>query len=92
MVQDDVTKENRDFIQQVIKSKFPQPDPEFGCTSPLKCQVIEPVTEWQPHYRRVGVIARKLGIIPMYMKNGKKVAVTMFQVSCFVYSLLVSYN
>lgn len=81
MIEDEVTKENKQFIQEVIKSKFPQPHIEFGCSSPLKIQAIEPLTEWQPDYRRTGVIAKKLGIVPMWMKNGKKVLTTMFQVS-----------
>lgn len=84
MSQDDVTKENKEFIQEVIRSKFPQPDIVFGAPSPLKVQTIEPVTEWEPHFRRTGLIARKLGIVPMWMKNGKKVATTMFQVSFFL--------
>ncbi|XP_058791599.1 large ribosomal subunit protein uL3m [Phymastichus coffea] len=77
---EDLTKENREFIQQVIKDKYPAPDIGFGSFSPLKLPTIEPNTEWNPAYRRVGVIAKKLGVVPMYMKDGTKVSSTLFQV------------
>ncbi|XP_016837828.1 39S ribosomal protein L3, mitochondrial [Nasonia vitripennis] len=79
--EEDLTKENKEFIQTVIRDKYPLPDIGFGSASPLKLETIEPVTEWKPHYQRVGVLARKIGIVPMWMKDGKKVLTTMFQVA-----------
>lgn len=36
--------------------------------------------EWQKNFRRTGVIARKIGIYPMWLKNGKKISTTLLQV------------
>lgn len=78
--QEDLTKENRDFIREVIKEKYPAPDIGFGSYTPLKLETIEPKTEWSPEYMRVGVLAKKLGVVPMWTKDGKKISSTMFQV------------
>ncbi|XP_011505845.1 PREDICTED: 39S ribosomal protein L3, mitochondrial [Ceratosolen solmsi marchali] len=78
---DDLTPENKEFIQQVIKDKYAPSNNDIERFSPLKLDTIEPITEWQPHYRRVGVIAKKIGIVPLWLKNGKKIITTMLQVS-----------
>lgn len=36
--------------------------------------------EWATYERRSGVIARKIGVVPLWKKNGKKVMTTMLQV------------
>lgn len=36
--------------------------------------------EWEPGTRRTGVIARKIGIVPMWTKDGKRFMTTMLQV------------
>lgn len=38
--------------------------------------------EWTPDMRRTGVIARKIGVVPIWLKSGKKIMTTMLQV-CF---------
>lgn len=35
---------------------------------------------WRPGLQRTGVIARKIGIYPMWLKNGKKISTTLLQV------------
>lgn len=52
--------------------------------SPLKIDPIEPVTEWRKQFKRTGLIAKKIGIYPLWLKNGKKVSSTLLQVTkCF---------
>lgn len=77
-----MTKENREFIQEVIKDRFPQASPLGAPGSPLKDKVIEPATdiEWNPKLKRTGVLAKKIGVVPMWMKDGRRVTSTMLQV------------
>ncbi|GBP87001.1 39S ribosomal protein L3, mitochondrial [Eumeta japonica] len=49
-------------------------------TSPLANVQINFNAEWNPRTRRVGVIARKIGNYPIWLKNGKKVQTTLLQV------------
>lgn len=37
--------------------------------------------EWQPGVRRTGVIARKIGVVPLWLNNGKRIITTMLQVN-----------
>lgn len=69
--------------------------------SPLKIDPIEPVTKWRPGLRRTGLIAKKIGVYPLWLKNGKKVSSTLFQVNrialifnkhCFFIFHLYLYN
>jgi len=48
--------------------------------SPLKVDPIEPITEWKPNMKRTGLIAKKIGIYPLWLKNGKRVTSTLLQV------------
>lgn len=45
----------------------------------VKVKEMEPL-EWTPRTRRVGVIARKIGNVPLWQKDGKKIWTTMLQV------------
>ncbi|KAJ8679821.1 hypothetical protein QAD02_015608 [Eretmocerus hayati] len=78
-VSEHLTPENREFIKEVIKDKYARPD-IYGKPSPLSLSVIEPNLEWKPNYTRVGLIARKIGVVPMWLKNGQKVSTTMLHV------------
>jgi len=49
-------------------------------SSPLKLETIEPVVEWKKGMQRTGLIAKKIGIYPLWLKNGRKVSSTLFQV------------
>lgn len=70
---DYVTPENREFIQEIIKDKY---------YNNAENNINEDVTnvEWTPKLRRTGVIARKIGIYPMWLKNGQKISTTLLQV------------
>jgi len=78
---EEVTRENTRFVQEVIESQYGPRNTGLGMhTSPLKVQPIEPQMEWTRRSRRTGVIAKKIGIYPMWLKNGKKVSTTLLQV------------
>ncbi|XP_043274806.1 39S ribosomal protein L3, mitochondrial [Venturia canescens] len=81
---EEVTRENAKFVQEVIEDKWGPRDIGIGMTnhnSPLKAEPIEPQMEWAPDSTRTGVIAKKLGIYPMWLKNGKRVLATLLQVA-----------
>ncbi|KAG8042569.1 hypothetical protein G9C98_005203 [Cotesia typhae] len=80
LYRDDVTLENRGFVKEVLETNYGSPDPLSKCYSPLKVAPIEPSPEWVRGSRRTGTIARKLGIYPMWLKNGKKVLSTLLHI------------
>lgn len=69
-----ITSDNKKFLQEVVESKFLSQD------SPLMDAPIEPSAEWTEKSRRTGLIAKKIGLYPMWLKNGKKVMTTLLQV------------
>ncbi|XP_066991756.1 large ribosomal subunit protein uL3m [Anabrus simplex] len=80
---EDLTHENTAFIKEVLQDKYGLPSVIGGVTtyqqSPLK---IEPMEKgvWAPGHRRTGLIARKIGIYPMWLNNGEKLLTTLLQV------------
>ena len=84
--EENLTSENKEFIQDVIQSQYGPPAIIGGIStyqqSPLK---VEPMKRgiWQPGLKRTGVIARKIGVYPMWQKDGKKVLTTLLQVCDF---------
>lgn len=42
-------------------------------------------SEWTERIRRCGAIARKIGLVPLWKKDGTKVHTTMLQVISFSY-------
>ncbi|GFU11314.1 39S ribosomal protein L3, mitochondrial [Nephila pilipes] len=75
LTDDKLTKENKDFLQEVISEKFLKPG-----ESPLKEQINNDRASWTPESRRCGVIARKIGIYPMWTKSGRKLTTTLLQI------------
>lgn len=69
-----ITHDNREFIQEYIKDKYSD-----NLESPLK-EAPWPRGEWQPNSVRTGVIARKIGIYPMWTKSGQRLLTTLLQV------------
>jgi len=59
----------------MVKDRF-----AMSKSSPLKLETIEPVVEWKKGMQRTGLIAKKIGIYPLWLKNGRKVSSTLFQV------------
>lgn len=72
-LQREVTPNNQALLNQVIELEKQ--------TSPLK---VDPTAltngRWTPQSRRTALIARKLGVIPFWLKNGKRITLTMLQV------------
>lgn len=78
---ENLTKDNQEFLKEVTQDKYDSPNVEYGMNnSPLKIDPIEPVTKWRPGLRRTGLIAKKIGVYPLWLKNGKKVSSTLFQI------------
>jgi len=48
--------------------------------------VMEPFTkgEWNSKSQRVGLIGKKIGVYPMWMKDGTRILTTLIHVSFFV--------
>ncbi|PSN57774.1 hypothetical protein C0J52_07268 [Blattella germanica] len=78
-----LTPENKAFIKDVVHDQFGPPAIIGGVStyqqSPLKVEPMERGT-WFPGCKRSGVIARKIGIYPMWLKDGKKVLTTLLHV------------
>ncbi|XP_076639720.1 mitochondrial ribosomal protein L3 [Colletes latitarsis] len=73
-----LTPENKEFLSEM--SALNQTHFNFNHKSPLNMEVIEPVTEWTPFSRRTGLIGKKIGVYPMWLKNGKKVLTSLIQI------------
>lgn len=70
---ENITQENQEFIKEIVQDKIVE----------SKEQVKELVTNnipWRPNLQRTGVIAKKIGIYPLWLKNGTKIHTTLLQV------------
>lgn len=81
----ELTKENQAFVKEMVYAKHGPPAiiqgvETFAQPSFLKDEPIE-YGKWSPGVRRTGLIARKIGVYPLWMKNGKKISTTLLQVS-----------
>ncbi|XP_034251747.1 39S ribosomal protein L3, mitochondrial [Thrips palmi] len=89
---ENLTAENKEFIQETIAKEFGPPTVVSGVQtygSPVKnVTKVEPV-EWFPGIRRTSTIARKIGIQPMWLKDGTRVMCTLLQI---VDNHVVKYN
>lgn len=79
-----LTAENEEFLQEMLQAKYGERinigDIETFAHTPLK---QEPLLKgkWRPNMRRSGVIAQKIGVVPLFLKkDGKCFWVTMLQV------------
>lgn len=77
---ENLTKDNQEFLEEVTQDKYDSPNIKYGMNSPLKLDPIEPVTKWRPGLQRTGLIAKKIGVYPLWLKNGKRVSSTLLQV------------
>ena len=82
--EENLTPQNKDFIQDVVHSEYGPPAIIGGIStyqqSPLKVEPMERGV-WRPGCRRTGLIARKIGVYPMWLKDGTKVLTTLLHVS-----------
>uniref|UniRef100_A0A8C4SZ90 Large ribosomal subunit protein uL3m n=1 Tax=Erpetoichthys calabaricus TaxID=27687 RepID=A0A8C4SZ90_ERPCA len=72
-----LSEENSKFLRRLTAEEFRQQTASKEC--PLKDEPW-PRHTWQPGNARVGLIAVKLGMMPVWTKTGEKHAVTMLQV------------
>lgn len=72
MHDDYVTPDNLEFIKEVVEDKYVKNAPQVS--TDIK------TIEWTPQMQRTGLIARKIGIYPLWLKNGKTVTTTLLQI------------
>lgn len=86
---DFITEENKKFVSEVLNDRFGVPSlikgiktyPKRADESLVEVDKLEVDLGWHSYYsRRCGLIARKIGVVPMWRKNGSKVLTTMLQV------------
>lgn len=82
--QDYITPENRSFIKEIVHEQFGAPAVIKGVqtyqSSPLiKSEELEKY-DWTPKFRRTGVLGRKIGQYPLWLKNGERIDTTLLQV------------
>nr|CAG4647957.1 EOG090X07HN [Moina brachiata]SVE93054.1 EOG090X07HN [Moina brachiata] len=69
---DPLSSDNQRFIREIIEDKYSSASPVKG--------VETGKAEWTPKSRRSGVIARNIGIYPLWQKDGSRVLCTLLQV------------
>lgn len=83
-----MTQENKKFVTEVLQDRFGVPSFIKGVqTYPLSSaeNLIEVKQEqkqelWNRYQRRSGLIARKIGTMPMWRKDGSKISTTLLQI------------
>ena len=80
----EITSDNQAFINQVALDKYGpayvHESDGMPYISPLK-EAVHVRREWTPKSIRTGVIVRKIGVYPMWDRNGKRFPATLLQVS-----------
>ncbi|KAJ7419788.1 hypothetical protein WISP_52095 [Willisornis vidua] len=71
-----LSEENVEFMKQITTEEYKAQTASKLC--PLKDEPW-PLNEWTPDSIRVGVVAVKLGMMPIWTKSGKKHAVTLLK-------------
>jgi large subunit ribosomal protein L3 len=71
-VDDNVTFENKEFLKEIVQDQYCKTENEVVKNT---ADVI-----WRPGAQRTGVIARKIGIYPLWLRSGKKISTTLLQV------------
>lgn len=81
-----LTEDNQKYMRRSVGEEYA--GQTAGKLNPLKDEPL-PRHEWTEGSRRVGLVAVKLGMIPIWTKSGEKHAVTMLQVQdCHVVKCL----
>lgn len=73
---EEVTPENQAFVSEVISEKL---------SSPLRAEPWER-GQWTKNSIRCGLIAKKIGIYPMWTKDGTRILTTLLQASGYGHS------
>lgn len=72
-----LSEESTKFLKKLTSEEYKAQTASKLC--PLKDEPW-PLLPWEPGSRRVGIVAIKLGMMPLWAKNGEKIPVTMLQV------------
>ncbi|XP_060518564.1 large ribosomal subunit protein uL3m [Cylas formicarius] len=67
-----ITAENKTFLKEIVEDKMIEATKN---ESPMISGI-----DWNPRFQRTGVLAKKIGIYPMWMKNGTKMLTTLLQI------------
>jgi len=86
-VHDDyISPENQSFVKEVLTDKYGPPSlikgvQTFQNSVPARIDSNGLVmSEWDKRTRRCGAIARKIGLVPLWKKDGTKIGTTMLQI------------
>jgi len=72
-IDEPVTHSNKGFIQEMINDQY---------SGPLKQELAPwPRKDWEIGSRRCGVLAVKIGVQPLWLKDGKQIMTTMLHVT-----------
>ncbi|GAB0087226.1 mitochondrial 39S ribosomal protein L3 [Sergentomyia squamirostris] len=84
--EDLTTRDNQEFIREVVNDQYGPPSLIKGVTTypnavsgGLPAEQVN--TEWNSKMRRTGVIAKKIGDYPLWLKNGKRIRTTLLQIA-----------
>lgn len=84
---DFITGENQGFVKEVVHDTYGTPSIIKGVasyknpvTKRTDAAVATTEADWSPTTRRCGVIARKIGQYPLWMKDGTKIRTTLLQI------------
>lgn len=76
---ENLTENNKQFLDEVVQDKY-GPSTAETKLSPLKIDPIEPTVEWKKGMKRTGLIAKKIGVYPLWLKDGNRVTSTLLQI------------
>lgn len=74
---EELTSENKEFLSEIVSSTKGLLN---NNTSPLNNELIQSNATWTPNSKRTGLIGKKIGVYPMWLKNGRKVLTTLIQI------------
>ncbi|XP_071859544.1 mitochondrial ribosomal protein L3 [Bombus fervidus] len=73
---EELSPENKEFLSEFVSAN----NGLLGVQkSPLNTELVQSAT-WTPGSKRTGLIGKKIGVYPMWLKNGKKVTTTLIQI------------
>lgn len=72
---EDLSYENKEFLSEIVSDTN-----GLLNKSPLKEELVQTNVSWTEDSKRTGLIGKKIGVYPMWLKNGRKVLTTIIQI------------